>query len=264
MSPISQPRRPLYFLALPLLFVMLVVCMSPMSVQAAERNTLFLPFKINAPDSGAIVGPADRSLEREAAARGMKMIPRSQAEKLVDYQGAWPPSAAALNKVADTAGADYVVVGSLNKLGNRISVDCVIVDVLAPKAPYSAFREADSFEDLDRVTGEIVNAMLAYSNRSAAIASVVPEGNERIDSGAILQKISTKPGDLYDPVTLRQDIKAVFGMGYFENVEVDAQDTEAGKHIIFRVQEKPLIGKVVINGTDAITEEDVQEAANIS
>lgn len=264
MSPILQPRRSLCFLALSLLFVMFAFNMAPMSALAVERSTLFLPFKINAPDSAIIAGPADRSLEREAAARGMRMMSRDQAEKLVDYRGTWPPPAGVLNKVVESANVDYVVVGSLNKLGNRISVDCVIVDVLAPKAPYSAFREGDSLQDLDRVTGEIVNTMLAYSNRSASVASVAPAGNERIDSGAILQKISTKPGDLYDPVTLRQDLKAVFSMGYFENVEVDAEDTEAGKNIIFRVQEKPLIGNVVIKGADAIKEEDVREAANIT
>jgi outer membrane protein insertion porin family len=264
MPSTSPPRRPLSSLALFLSLALLPLFTMPTLTMAVERSTVFLPFKINAPDSAAVTGPADKALEREAMAKGMKMMPRSQAEKLVDYKGAWPPSAGALGKVVEASGADYVVIGSLNKLGNRISVDCAIVDVLAPKAPYSAFREADSLEGLGKVTGEIVGAMLAYSNRSGTVASVAPEGNERIDAGAILQKISTKPGDLYDPTTLRQDLKAVFAMGYFDNVEIDAKDTEGGKNIIFRVQEKPLIGKVVINGASEIKEEDVREAANIS
>ncbi|MCL1979716.1 MAG: outer membrane protein assembly factor BamA, partial [Proteobacteria bacterium] len=178
----------------------------PAGSQAREMSTVFLPFKINAPDGATVTEAADKALMREVGGKGMKMMPRGQAEKLVDYKGAWPPPAPVLAKVAESAGADYAVIGSLNKLGNRISVDCAIVDVLAPKAPYSAFKEADSLEGLNKITGEIVNAMLAYANRDAAVASVTPEGNERIDAGAILQKISTKPGDLYDPATLRQDL----------------------------------------------------------
>jgi outer membrane protein insertion porin family len=264
MPSISRIRRTP--LALTLLFyaLLLGVLVVPSSSVAREQSTIFLPFKINAPDAAAVAGPADKALEREAVAKGMKMMPRGQAEKLVDYRGTWPPSAAALGKVAESGGADYVVIGSLNKLGNRISVDCAIIDVLAPKAPYSTFREADSLEGLGKVTGEIVGAMLAYSNRSATVASIAPEGNARIDAGAILQKISTKPGDLYDPTTLREDLKAVFAMGYFDNVEIEAKDTEGGKNIIFRVQEKPLVGKVVIAGASEINEEDIRDAAGIT
>jgi outer membrane protein insertion porin family len=264
MPSTSFIRRTPVALALLLGALLFGVLAIPGVTMALDQKTIFLPFKINAPDAAAVAGPADKILEREAMAKGMKMMPRNQAEKLVDYSGTWPPSNAALSKVAETAGADYVVIGSLNKLGNRISLDSAIIDMLAPKAPYSAFREADSLEGLDRVTGEIVTTMLAYSNRSATVASITPEGNERIDSGAILQKISTKPGDFYDPATLRQDLKAVFAMGYFDHVEIEAKDTEAGKNIIFRVQEKPLVGSVVITGAEDIGEQDVRDAANIS
>jgi len=231
---------------------------------AVEKNTTFLPFKINAPDASQLAGMADKALEQEVASKKLTMMPRGQAEKMVDYNGAWPPPVAKLNAIAEAAHADYIVIGSVNKLGDRISVDCSIFDVLAPKAPHSAFREADSVKGLDKVTGEIVAAMLTYSNRSFSVASVAPAGNERIDAGAILQKISTKPGDLYDPSTLRQDLKAVFAMGYFDNVEIDATDTATGKKIIFQVKEKPLIGNVVITGAEEIKEEDVRDAASIS
>lgn len=231
---------------------------------ALEHNTLFLPFKINAPEAANTAVLADKALEQEVAAKGMKMLPRSQAEKVVNYGGAWPPATAALVKAAEAAGTDYVVVGSLNKLGNRISIDCAIVDMLSPRAPYSTFREADSINDLPRVTGDVVGTMMTYSNRSAVVASIAPEGNERIDAGAILQKISTKPGDLYDPSTLRQDLKTVFALGYFDNVEIESTDSEAGKKVVFRVKEKPLISSVVITGADEIKEEDVRDAAGIT
>ena len=231
---------------------------------ALEHNTLFLPFKINAPEAANTAVMADKALEQEVMAKGMKMLPRSQAEKVVNYGGAWPPATGALVKVAEAAGADYVVVGSLNKLGNRISIDCAVVDMLSPRAPYSTFREADSINDLPRVTGDIVGTMMTYSNRSAVVASIAPEGNERIDAGAILQKISTKPGDLYDPSTLRQDLKAVFALGYFDNVEIESTDSEGGKKVVFRVKEKPLISTVVITGADEIKEEDVRDAAGIT
>lgn len=264
MMSTSRILRPHSALALFLCGVLLAVLALPAGSLARQSGTVFLPFKINAPDPATVTGPVDKALEREAMAKGMKMMPRSQAEKLVDYKGAWPPSSAALARVAESAGAGYVAIGSFNKLGNRISVDCTIVDILAPKAPYSTYKEADSPEALGKVTGEVVGAMLAYANRGDTVASVVPEGNERIDTGAILQKISTKPGDLYDPATLRQDLKAVYAMGYFDDVEIDATDSQGGKVVTFRVKEKPLIGKVIIKGASEIKEEDVRDAADIT
>jgi outer membrane protein insertion porin family len=252
-----------FFLLLRVVVLSCLACPPDLAL-ALEHNTLFLPFKINAPDAARTAVVADKALEQEVMAKGMRMMPRPQAEKTVNYGGAWPPAAATLAKVAESANADYVVVGSLNKLGNRISVDCSIIDVLAPQAPYSAFREASSLDELPRISGDVVGAMLAYSNRSATVASIAPEGNERIDSGAILQKISTKSGDLYDPSTLRQDLKSVFALGYFDSVEVEANDTEAGKKIIFRVKEKPLVGSVVITGAEEIKEEEVREATGIT
>ena len=237
---------------------------SPRGALALEHSTLFLPFKINTPDAATTATVADKALEQEVAAKGMKMMSRAQAERVVGYGGAWPPAAATLARVAESAGADYVVVGSVNKLGNRVSVDCSIIDVLAPQAPYSTYREADSLSQLPRLSGDIVGAMLAYSNRSATVASIAPEGNVRIDSGAILQKISTKPGDFYDPSTLRQDLKSVFALGYFDNVEIEANESEAGKKIVFRVKEKPLVSAVVITGADEIKEEEVRDAAGIT
>jgi outer membrane protein insertion porin family len=257
-------RTPLTFSVLLCALLFNIIALFPGVSMALEQNTTFVPFKINASDAVSLTKAADNALAREVMAKGLTVIPRGQAEKMVNYNGPWPPSASVLNKIAAASGADYVVVGSVNKLGKRISVDCAIFDVLAPKSPHSAYREADSLGGLDRITGEIVGAMLAYSNRSFTVASIAPEGNNRIDAGAILQKISTKPGDLYDPTTLRQDLKAVFGMGYFDNVEIDATDSAAGKKIIFRVMEKPLIGSVVITGAEEIKEEDVRDAANIT
>ena len=265
MLPTSHPRRTPQ--AVPAAFCALLLCLLvcvPGGALAVERNTAFLPFKINAPDAAALVAPADAALAREVAAKGLTMVNRAEAERLVAYDGPWPPPAAAISRVADATGADYVVVGSLNKLGRQISVDCAIFDVLAPTKPHSTFREAESMEELDRVTGEIVGTMLTFSNRSATVAAIAPEGNERIDAGAILQKISTKPGDLYDPATLRQDLKNVFAMGYFDNVEIEATDTETGKNVLSRVKEKPLIGSVVITGAEEIKEEDIRDAAGIT
>jgi outer membrane protein insertion porin family len=255
------------FSFLPVLFcalLMQVLAGNPGAVSAQEQTTAFLPFRINAPDAGTLTATSDKALDKEAAGKGGIMIAREQARKIVDYAGSWPPPPAVISRIAEVTGADYVAIGSLTRLGSRISIDCAVYDVLQPSKPHATYRETDSTEGLQAVTGEIVAEMLSYSTRSFAIASIAPAGNERIDAGAILQKITSKPGDVYDPAKLRQDLKAVFAMGYFDNVEIEATDGETGKKIIFRVKEKPLIASVVFAGVEELKEEDVRDAANIA
>ncbi|MCI5222219.1 MAG: outer membrane protein assembly factor BamA [Candidatus Electrothrix sp. AR4] len=245
-----------------LLFSLWGICAAGM-VFAAEQNTVFLPLKINAENSETVAQKVDISLEGALASKKWFMLSRLEAEELVDYSGVWPPSVSALSKVAESAGLDYVAVGSLTMLGEQISVDMQVIDLLKPETPHSFFREGSSLAEIHSVMDSALLDILGYTSRDYIVASIVPEGNERIDSGAIRRKIGTKPGDTYSPDSLRKDLKKVFSMGYFDNVEIEVNDSDKGKAVIFRVQEKPLIKTVSFSGTDEIDEEDVKDAANI-
>lgn len=258
---LSSPTRPV--VALPLLIVFFLSLFSALPAQAAKQNTAFLPLKINAPDRIELQKKADKALADALSAKNLTMIPRSEAESLVDYSGSWPPAAKALGKIADRTGYDYVAVGSLTQIGQRISLDIAVFDVLSPNALHRSFQEAPTSNELDLAIHDAITDILGYSNRDVIIASIAPAGNERIDSGAILRKISTKPGDYYNPAALRRDLKSVFSMGYFDDVAIDVSDTPTGKAIIFQVKEKPIISSVTFSGTDEISEDDVREAANI-
>ena len=64
--------------------ILCVIVSTPQLSSALEQNTAFIPFKINAPDPGSLRDAADKTLEQEVAAKGLTLMPRAQAEKLVD------------------------------------------------------------------------------------------------------------------------------------------------------------------------------------
>ncbi len=246
-----------------ILLVSFLLTALALPVTAAEQNTAFLPLKINAQNSGQLLFEVDSALETALANENLLMLSRSEAEQLVDYDGAWPPDNAILTKLADSNGYDYVAVGSLTLIGKRISVDMQVFDVLDPANPHSSYQDGASIAELGNVLDATVSGITGFSSRKFTIASIAPANNERIDSGAILRKISTKPGDYYSPENLRKDLKSVFSMGYFDNVEIEVNDAGNGKEVIFRVQEKPLISSITYIGTDNLDEKDVKDAANI-
>ena len=143
MSQFLLPTRLRRF-SLTLLFLTFTCCLpgQPGLAQALERNTVFLPFKINAGDSSqsALTEAADKTLSLEAKAKNIKVLSRAEAQKIVNYEGAWPPPRAALAAVAQATGASHVGLGSVTQLGRRISVDAAIFDGSSTGAPRTAYR----------------------------------------------------------------------------------------------------------------------------
>ena len=252
-------------LLLPFLFLFTLSTASVLAqkTQRIEQNTVFLPLKINTENSESIAQRVDVALEGALRNKDLLMLSRFEAEELVNYNGLWPPSSATLTKVAENTGMDYVAVGSLTMLGEHISVDMQVIDLLKPETPYSSYQEGTSLSEIHSVLRSSLVDILSYTNREFIISSITPEGNNRIDSGAILRKISTKPGDQYSPDALRKDLKQVFSMGFFDNVEIEVNDSAEGKKVIFRIQEKPLIKTITFTGPDKVEEEDIRDAANI-
>jgi len=247
-----------------LLLLILQLPLLSVSAEAFEQNTAFLPLKIDskkhAPD---LAKSADIGLKAALEASGLTMLDREKAQEMADYNGAWPPTAKDLKHISAVTGMNNVAAGTLTLLGKQISIDVKVFDSLDPTSPTFYTRQAKSVADLPEALSGIVHDIVAYTQRASTIASISPEGNKIIDSGAILRKIKTKVGDLYNPAQLRADLKSIYQMGSFNDVQIDVKDSPKGKNIIFKVVEKPVISSITYSGISALEEKDVKDAANL-
>lgn len=233
-------------------------------VLAANAQTGFLPLKINSPDPAAnLQQKADSELQAALEQTDIAFIDRNEAETLANYEGSWPPPIKAIQDIAAKTESDNLIAGNLTQIGNQISVDIKLFDLLSPSTPVFYYQTANSPDELKAAFDKIVLEIVRYIERDFRIASIAPEGNQRIDSGAILRKIKTSVGDPYDQAALRNDLKEIYSMGYFNDVQIVVTDTPKGKKVIFRVVEKPVIKSVIYEGTSEVKEEDVKAAANI-
>ncbi len=230
----------------------------------AAGQTAFLPLKVNSQTNAAeLARSADTGLAEALHAYNLTMIDRAGAEKMVNYNGTWPPSAKDLHQISATTGTNNIAAGSITVLGNQISIDVKVFDLLSVSTPTYYTRQAKSSADLPESLKEIVRDIVAYTARDFAIASISPEGNKNIDSGAILRNIKSKVGDPYNPSVLREDLKSIYQMGFFDDVQVDVKDSPKGKVVVFRTMEKPIISSLTYKGIAELDEKDVKEAANI-
>ncbi len=84
-------------------------------------------------------------------------------------------------------------------------------------------------------------------------------GNQRIEQAAILGRISLKVGDPLNPETTREQIRRIYDMGFFEDVQVQTQPVPNGVKMVFVVREKQFIVDIVFDGNSHFSDEKLTE-----
>lgn len=104
----------------------------------------------------------------------------------------------------------------------------------------------------------------AYADESVKVKDVRVTGNERIESDAILRVIQSKPGNIYDPALLSEDLKAIYAMGYFDDIQVKVEKESDGNIVIFEIKEKPTIREIDITGNTVFDTEKIKGNIDIT
>ncbi len=94
---------------------------------------------------------------------------------------------------------------------------------------------------------------VSSSGTSKVIKAVEVEGNKAISTATIMVKIKTRPGELYYSQTTRDDIKRLYETGYFSDISLSLEDFEGGIKVIFKVDERPIISAIELNGVKLVS-----------
>ena len=89
------------------------------------------------------------------------------------------------------------------------------------------------------------------------------QGNRRIESATVLAKIKTREGAVFSPSQLKEDIRLLYQLGHFEDVQVKTEGFEQGLKVIFWVKEKPLIREISFEGNAEVTAEKLKEIVTL-
>jgi outer membrane protein insertion porin family len=99
---------------------------------------------------------------------------------------------------------------------------------------------------------------------SPLIKSIEVEGNKKISENTIYSKIKSRVGAPFSKNTVREDIKRIHRIGYFEDVRVDIDTFEGGVKLIFILVEKPTVVSVDFAGNEEYDEEEIKEHITIT
>jgi outer membrane protein insertion porin family len=166
-------------------------------------------------------------------------------------------------RVAGERGIDWVIGGSLTQIGENISLDLRLIPAETDRSPISVFVQGDT---IDEIATLLQRAAEMAGNRIKGIdqiESIVIKGNRRIEADAILAVLTTQEGAVYDPLMLDRDLKSIYQMGYFEDVQIDVEHGRRGIIVTFEVAEKPSISEIRFEGNKKVKEEDLREVLGI-
>ncbi|MDL2286335.1 outer membrane protein assembly factor BamA [Desulfococcaceae bacterium OttesenSCG-928-F15] len=213
--------------------------------QGASREVQVYPFAVEG-------GPQDDSLglqiaqrivrELESAGLSVKISP---TPPLSDRD---VPAMMILAKAKAVIWGKLTVSGSGFSLTGRLFVDGREYEFTETRASIESL-----FGAVQILSQKFANLLVARET----VTAIEIHGNERIEAEAILRVVQSGPGDVYLKKTLSEDLKAIYAMGYFDDVQVAVEERGQGKVVLFTVKEKPTVRQVFIRGNKAIANDKI-------
>jgi outer membrane protein insertion porin family len=245
---------------------LVMIAFGPAQAAAAEniRRVALFPFEAHStsPEKAADLQEAIyRGLARELLqSKAIRLIAR---EQLAAEAGGRRLNEALISEVGKKAGAVYAISGSISEFGDRISVDARMVDLAAGKTLPGVFVQGRGRENLGAILTQLRADIMTRIAADEKVLRVEFSGNRKIEASAINQVIKSVPGSVFSEADLSADIKAIFKMGYFDDVSAEVADADGGKVVTFVVAEKPLITEVRIQGNRAVKKDEIEAAMSV-
>jgi len=105
----------------------------------------------------------------------------------------------------------------------------------------------------------------AQPSSGQIVSKVFIDGNQRVEDEAIRVHIQSRPGEPLDEAQVDQDIKAIYKMGFFDQVTADVRRHAGGVTLVYHVVERPMVTEVRLEGMKEIrtTDDKVVDATKL-
>lgn len=135
---------------------------------------------------------------------------------------------------------------------NLVSVACAVV---------VSFATVSATPAQEGGGGGRAPGALEYEGR--VIGTLKFKGNKKAEDDAIRVAVKSLPGEKLNAEQLREDIRAVWRLGFFDDVQVEAQETGGKIDLLFVLHEKPVIRKIYVSGAHEVGLDKINEVLDI-
>jgi outer membrane protein insertion porin family len=103
----------------------------------------------------------------------------------------------------------------------------------------------------------------AVAGACARPDSVAFRGNSRVSESALRADVGIAPGAALNYRDLQRAIKSLFATTQFEDIQVKCEVAGGRTTLAFEVRERPLLGEVVVRGTDRVSSGTVRDQVDL-
>ncbi len=160
-------------------------------------------------------------------------------------------------------GADVVIWGQLIKVGEVLSLETRVFDLTGRMPAATLKTQGTGLKSLPGLSRQLAQDVALKILGKERIVRIEVKGNRRIEKDAILGVMQTREGEYLSPPRLREDLKAIYKMGYFTDVKFDVSDTPEGRILTVLVAEKPAIKEIITKGNKQLKKDKILEVMDL-
>lgn len=243
-----------------LILLFFIIVFVPRADSEETKKIMVMPFEVYSnQDKSAIRESFYKNLSDEL--RKEKSVQIIPADEFIKKDGKINENTAIDH--GKSKDADFVITGTLTQFGKSLNVDTKIIDVKKKSILPSASAHGRGVVNLGSIIEQLKVGILGSVGLVQQIARVEIQGNQKINSSAIVTKIKSKQGGIFSESDVAADIKTIFKMGFFLDVTVETASSPEGKIVTFIVREKGLISEISITGNKALSKDEIQEVLTI-
>jgi outer membrane protein insertion porin family len=97
------------------------------------------------------------------------------------------------------------------------------------------------------------------TDRQILVKEIGVQGNRRVQEAVILGRVGAKIGTPFVANRTAEDIRAIFSLGFFDDVQVKVEDFEGGVKLTYMVVERPFVRDIVFAGNKKEDSATLQE-----
>ena len=101
----------------------------------------------------------------------------------------------------------------------------------------------------------------AHGQDKVTLKDVKISGNLRVEDDGIRLHLKSRPGESFNSATVEQDVKAIFRMGFFDDVRAELSPDGV---LTYAVKEKPYVRELKIQGASQVSREKIEAALGVN
>ncbi len=144
----------------------------------------------------------------------------------------------------------------LASAGNAFSQDAGVTEPTAEPAADAGVTAEPETPYTPNETGPTIPTTVCQGRK---ITGLEITGQGRVAVEDIRATINLRADQTCTDADVTRDVQALWALGYFDDVIVEATTDDDGVQLTFRVKERPAIGDIVLVGNDELSETDLKE-----